>query len=123
MSTLTEQTIDLYGGEGHILSVAVTKSGVVVNIATGHNFTFEAKRVLSTETPDIVASSIGASPAITITNGPGGLAQIALTTTLLAWKTAYGGGNAVSMTYDLWDSATPEPIATGPLILRRLPQS
>jgi hypothetical protein len=109
MSTLTAQTIDLYAGEAHILS--------------GHTLTFEAKRVISTAAADISASSIGTSPAIVITNGAGGLAEIRLLATHTAWATAYGNRASVAMTFDLWDSATPEPIATGNLILRRLPQS
>lgn len=120
---LVAQTIELYAGEGQILTAAVTKSGVAVNITTGHTLTFEAKRVLSVETPDISASSIGTSPAIVVTNGAGGLAELRFTATLTAWKTAYGTRASVTMDYDLWDSATPEPIAKGKLILWRLPQS
>mgnify|MGYP001573280033 FL=1 len=123
MSALTAQTIDLYAGEAHILSVAVTKSGVAVNITTGHTLTFEAKRSLSVEAPDISATSTGAGAAIVVTNGAGGLAEIRFTATHTAWATAYGSRASVTLDYDLWDSATPEPIATGKLILRRLPQS
>ena len=123
MSTLIAQTIDLYAAEAHILSVAVTKSGVAVNISTGHTLTFEAKRLLSSAAADISATSAGVGAAIVVTNGAGGLAEIRLTAVHTAWATGYGGRASVTMTWDLWDSATPEPIATGSLILRRLPQS
>ena len=123
MSTLVAQTIDLYAGEAHILSVAVTKNGVVVNITTGHTFSFEAKRTFSQPVADISATSAGAGAAIVITGGAGGLAEIRLTAAHTVWVTGYGVRNSVTMTWDLWDSATPEPIATGSLILRRLPQS
>ena len=72
---------------------------------------------------DVAASSGGVSPAIVIIDAPGGLAEIRLTGPLTAWKTAYGDRENVKMTWDLWDSATPEPIAFGTLLLRRLPQS
>ena len=123
MSALVAQTMDIYAGEAHILSVAVTKSGVAVNITAGHILTFQAKRILAVETPDISASSIGTSPAIVITNGAGGLAEIRLTETHTAWASAYRTRSSVTMDWDLWDSATPGPIATGKLILRRLSQS
>ena len=64
MSTLVAQTIDLYAGEAHILSVAVTKNGVVVNITTGHTLTFEAKRLLSSAAADISATSAGVGAAV-----------------------------------------------------------
>jgi hypothetical protein len=123
MSTLTAQTIDLYAGEAHVLSVAVTKSGVAIDLA-GRTLTFEAKRAVPDAAADISASSAGAGAAIVVTNAAGGLAEIRFTTTLTAWKDAYGSRKSnVAMTWDLWDSASPEPIATGPLTLWRLPQS
>ena len=123
MSTLVPQTINLYAGEAHTLNAAITKNGVVVNITTGHIFSFEAKRTLSQPVPDISAMSAGAGAAIVITNGIGGLAEIRLTAAHTAWATEYGGRASITMTWDLWDSATPEPIATGSLVLWRLPQS
>jgi hypothetical protein len=122
MSALVAQTIDLYAGEAHVLSVAVTKSAVAVNL-TGHTLTFEAKRSIAVETPDISGTTAGVSPLIVVTNAAGGLAEIRFLATHTAWVAAYGVRSSVSMDYDLWDSATPEPIATGKLILRRLPQS
>ena len=123
MSALVAQTIDLYAGEAHVLSVAVTKSAVAVNL-TGHVLTFEAKRAVPDAAADISASSAGAGAAIVVTNAAGGLAEIRLLATHTAWATAYGSRRLnVAMTWDLWDSATPEPIATGQLTLSRLPQS
>lgn len=122
MSNLTTQTIDLYVGEAHTLSVAVTLSAVAVNL-TGHILTFEAKRVSSAATADISATSAGAGAAIVITNAAGGLAEIRLTATHTAWATVYGSRENVQMMWDLWDSAMPKPIAMGTLMLRRLPQS
>lgn len=122
MSTLTAQTIDLYAGEAHTINVAVTKNAIAVNL-TGHVLTFEAKRAVPTATADIAATSAGAG-AIVITNAAGGLAEIRFTAALTAWALAYGAQRTiVLMTWDLWDSATPEPIATGSLKLWRLPQS
>ena len=122
MSTLTAQTIDLYAGEAHALNIAVTKSGVAVNL-TGHVLTFETKRALPSTAADISATSAGAGAAIVVTNAAGGLAEIRLTAAHTVWSASYGKGPSVSMTFDLWDSATPGPIATGVLTLRRLPQS
>ena len=119
--TLTPQTIDLYAGEAHVLSVTVVRLGTPVDL-TGRTLTFEAKRNLSATDADISASSALTSPAIVVTNATFGLAEIRLTAALTAWKAAYTG-RVVTMTWDLWDSATPEPIATGTLALRRLPQS
>ena len=123
MSKLVPQTIDLYAGEAHTLNAAITKNGVAVNISTGHTFSFEAKRLLSQPVADISATSAGVGAAIVVTNGAGGLAEIRLTAAHTAWATGYGGRASITMTWDLWDSATPEPIATGSLVLWRLPQS
>lgn len=123
MSALPTQMIELYAGEAHVQTVTVTLNGAAVNISSGHTLTFEAKRAISIETPDISASTAGTSPAIIITNGAGGIAEIRFTAMHTAWAAGYGSRESITMTWDLWDSATPEPIATGKLILRRLPQS
>lgn len=77
MADYQDFTFEIWRGDTELFTATITESGAPVDI-TGCSLKFTAKRSLADSDADAVFQRATGGSGIAITNGPGGIAQIAI---------------------------------------------